>query len=158
MGSNPMTLAEGAHIVNILAPVDINGGVSSDVFDMGGYSHVDIIIQLGVTGAASTVTVEECDDFTPTTHTEIDFSYYSETTANGDTLTNVGAIGATTGFATSTNNGIFYVISIDASQLTQGYPKLRISFSNPSASTMGSAVAILTGARHGVDQSATVIA
>ena len=56
------------HVVNILAPVDINGGaVSSDVFSMENYAHVDIIIQLGVTGAASTVTVEECDDFTPTT-------------------------------------------------------------------------------------------
>ena len=145
------------HLVNILAPVDINGGKSSDVFSMEGYSHVDIIIQLGVTHAASTVTVEECDDFTPTIDTAIAFSYYSETTAGGDTLS-VKAAADTAGFATSANDGVFYVISIDASQLSDGYPCLIVKFSNPGGATFGSAVAVLSGARYGNEASATAIA
>ena len=145
------------HVVNILAPVDINGGaVSSDVFSMENYAHVDIIIQLGVTGAASTVTVEECDDFTPTTDTPIAFSYYTETTAGGDTLS-TKSTATTAGFATSTNDGVFYVISIDAAQLSDGYPCLQVEFSNPGVSTFASAVAVLSGARYGGATTVTAI-
>lgn len=151
-----MYLANEGHVVNILAPVDINGGASSDIFSMKNHSHVSIIIQLGVTGAASTVTVEECDDVTPTTDTAIAFSYHAETTASGDTL---GALTAATtaGFATSTNNGVFYVIEIDAAQLSDGYPYLQVEFSDPGAATFASAVAVLSGARYASDQSATEI-
>lgn len=140
-----MVLAEQAHIVNILPPVDLNGSAkSSDVFSMKDCSHATIIIQMGDTGAASTVTVEECDNFTPTTHTEIAFSVYKEETDAGDTLGARTAV-ANTGFASSTNNNIFYVIEIDAEDLTPGYENLRISFTDPTVSTIASAVAILTG-------------
>lgn len=153
-----MVIAEEGHVVNIIPPVDINGAAkNSDVFSMKNYSHATIILTLGVTGAASTVTLEECDNFTPSTATAIAFKYYAETTDAGDTL---GARTAATssGFATSTNNNITYVIEVDSSELTDGYPCLRLAMSDPSASTIVSAVAILTGARYGGDQSATVIA
>lgn len=152
-----MVLAEQAHIVNILPPVDINGGVSSDVFSMKDASHATIIIQMGVTGAASTITVEECDNFTPSTHTEIAFKVAKEETDAGDTLGTLTAV-SSSGFASHTNNNIFYVIEIDAEELTEGYPNLRISFSNPSASTIASAVAILTGLSYQGDQNRTQIA
>jgi hypothetical protein len=146
------------HVVNIIPPIDINGtGASSDVFSMEGYSHVDIILQLGVTGAASTVTVEECDNLTPTTDTAIAFTYYTETTAAGDTLS-TKASATTAGFSTSTNDNVMYVISIDASQLSDGYPCLQLELSDPSAATVVSAVAILSGARYGSEASATAIA
>ena len=150
-------LPNEGHVVNILAPVDINGGKSSDVFSMEGYSHVDIIIQLGVTHAASTITVEECDDFGPTNDTPIAFDYYSEATAGGDTLS-TKSTATTAGFATGTGDGIFYVISIDASQLSDGYPYLQVEFSSPGGATFGSAVAVLSGARYGNEASATAIA
>ncbi len=151
-------LPNEGHVVNILPPVDITGGVTTSVvFSLEDYGHADIIITMGVTGAASTVTVEECDNFTPTTHTEIAFDVYKEETAAGDTL---GAKVACTvaGFATSLNNSIMYVIPIDDTQLTEGYPNVRISLSNPGVSTLASAVAILSGARYASDQSPTVIA
>jgi hypothetical protein len=150
-------LPEFGHVVQILAPVDINGGASSDVFSLENYAHVDIVIGLGVTGAASTVTVKECDDFTPTTSTAIAFSYYAETTATGDTLA-ARAAATTAGFATSTNDGVFYVISIDAKELTAGYPALQVVFSDPSASTFVGAFAILSGARFGRYTTKTAIA
>ena len=53
-------IAEEAHVVQALAPVDINGGVNSDVWSMENHAHATILVALGVTGGATTVTVEEC--------------------------------------------------------------------------------------------------
>lgn len=141
-------IAEKGHVVNILAPVDINGSAqTSDYFNLKQYSHVDIILTLGVTGAASTVTVEESDDSSGSNTTAIGFDYYAETTAAGDTLAE-RATATSAGFATSTNDGITYVISIDASELTEDYPYLVLKMSDPSAATLASAVAVLSGTRY----------
>ncbi len=151
-------VAQEAHVVNILPPVDANGGVNSDVFDMKNYGHVSIIIQVGVSaGTAPTVTVTQCDDFTPSNEAAITFDCYKEETALGDQL-GAKVAETTSGFVISTNNTIFYVIEIDAQQLSDGFGKLRVKFTNTSASTIVSAVAILSGARYGADQSATAIA
>ena len=136
--------AQEGHVINALAPVDINGGANSDIFSMKDCSHVSIIIQLGVTGAASTITVEECDDVTPSNSTAIAFDYYAETTASGDTL-GAKTAATTAGFATSTNDSVFYVIEIDSEQLTEGYPYLRVVCSDPGASTFVSIAAVLSG-------------
>ncbi len=149
--------AQQGHVVNILPPVDINGGANTDVFSMKEYGHATIIIQFGVTGAASTVTVYECDDFTPSNATAIAFNYFAETASGGDTLSALTAA-TTAGFATSTNDNIMYVIELDAAELSDGYPCVQVRFSNPGASTIVSAVAVLSGARYASDQSATVIA
>lgn len=149
-------MAELLHFVNALAPVDINGGVSTDVFSMKGHDHATLVVQLGVTGAASTVTVDACDNFTPSNTTAIPFAAYKEETAAGDTLGARVAVAAA-GFASSLNNGIFYVIEVDAADLPAGKANLRVTFSDPSAATFGSVLAILSGAKQGGDQSGTVI-
>ena len=82
-----INIAEMGHIVNILPPIDITGGAFSDVFSMENYAHATIIVQIGVSAAAFTkLIVEECDDFTPTNHTDIAHYIYKEETAEGDTL------------------------------------------------------------------------
>jgi hypothetical protein len=125
---------------------------------MENYSNVDIIIQTGVTNAtAGTITIEECTDLAAGTATAIAFSYYAETTAAGDTLGARTTVAAT-GVALSANDNCIYVISIDASELTDGYPVIQVEWSNPGGSTLGSAVAILSGSRYASDQSATAIA
>lgn len=149
-------LSQNMHGVNILAPVDINGGANSDVFSMKDASHVSIIVLLGVTGAASTITVEECDDFTPTNSTAIAFKYAAETTASGDTLGSLTAA-TTAGFATSTNDGVFYIIEIDAEDLSEGYNNIRVVFSDPSAATFVSACAVQSGLCYAGDQTRTQI-
>lgn len=150
-------IGEAGHVVLALAPIDINGGaVSSDVWSMENYSHCSILIALGVTGAASTVTVEECDNFTPTTHPAIAFSYYAETTDAGDTL-GVRTAAAVGGFSTSTNDNVFYVIEVDGSQLSDGYPNLRVSMSDPGAGTLVCVIVILSGPRYAEEQSASAI-
>jgi hypothetical protein len=153
-------VAECGHVVNILPPIDVDtaSGASCVPFSMENYSHVDIIIQTGVTNAtAGTITIEECTDLAAGTATAIAFSYYAETTAAGDTLVARTTVAAT-GVALSANDNCIYVISIDASELTDGYPVIQVEWSNPGGSTLGSAVAILSGSRYASDQSATAIA
>lgn len=152
-----LVLAEHAHFINALPPVDINGGKNSDVWSMRDHSHATIIIQMGVTGAASTITVEECDDFVPTNQTAIAFGQYAEETAAGDTLA-ARAAKTTSGFASSANDNIMYVIEIEAAQLSAGYPCLRVVFSNPSAQTFASVLVVLTGGRYAKATSRTQIA
>ncbi len=158
MGAKGLVLAEEAHIINILPPVDITGGATSDVFSMGDYAHATIIVQVGVSAAAFTkLIVEECDDFTPTTHTDIAHYIYKEETASGDTLGARTAVAAA-GTTPSANDNIFYVIEIDASELTDGYDKLRLEITNGVNSVIASAVAILSGARYQPAGSVTAIA
>jgi hypothetical protein len=150
-------IAEKGHVVNALAPISVNGAAfASDYFHMKNHAHVDIIIQLGVTGATSTITVFESDDNAGTDENAIAFAVYKEETAAGDTL---GArVEATTaGFATSTNDGVFYVISIDASQLSDGYPYLVVKGTDPGAATLVSIVAILGSGRNQEVSSPTVL-
>ncbi len=149
--------AENGHVVSILAPVDINGGaVVSDYFSLKGYNHASIILTLGVTGAATTVTLEESDDNSGSSTTAIAFSYYAEETAGGDTLSTRTAASAS-GFATSTNNGIIYVLDLDSSNLTDGYPYLVLKMTDPTVATFASAVAVLSGARYGAEVTGTAI-
>lgn len=144
-----ITIAEQCHVVNILPPQDVDTGKTSDVFSLQDYAHATIIVTAGSTNAdAGNITIEECDDFTPTNDTAIDFYYYEETTAGGDTLSERKKAEAATGIDVSGNDNITYVIEIDASQLSEGYPNLVLKWSDPGGATLGSAVAILSGARY----------
>ena len=157
MGAKGTTIAEEMHVVNILPPVDINGSAQvSDYFSIKGAAHATIVLTLGVTGAASTVTVEESDDNAGNATTAIAFSYYAETTDAGDTLA-ARAAATTSGFATSTNNNVTYVIEIDASQLTDAYPYLVLKMTNPTVATLASAVAVLSGIRYASQSTPTAI-
>lgn len=154
-----INLAEQCHIVNILPPQSIAGAVAADIFSMENYAHATIIVTAGATNAdAGNITLEECDDFTPTTDTAIDFYYYAEETAAGDTLGARTKAVAATGIDVSANDNITYIIEVDASQLTDGYPCLELKWSAPGGATLVSAVAVLTGARYAGDQSETAIA
>lgn len=156
MSAKGFYIAEEAHVVNILPPRDVSAGVSSDVFSMKGYAHATIIIQCGSTNAdAGNITIEECDDFTPSNDTALTFNYYAETTAAGDTLSAKASAAA---IDVSANDNIMYVAEVDASQLSEGYPNLILKWSACGGATYGSAVAILSGARYASAESATAIA
>ncbi|KKM71629.1 hypothetical protein LCGC14_1428710 [marine sediment metagenome] len=150
-------IAEMGHIVNILPPIDITGGVDADVFSMENYGHATIIIQIGVSSAAFTkIIVEECTAIDGTGATGIAHAIYKEETALGDTLgARVAALAA--GTTPSANDTIFYVIEIDARELSADSPFIQLSLTNGVNSVIASAVAILSGSRYGGDQSATAI-
>jgi hypothetical protein len=56
------------------------------------------------------------------------------------------------------NNGVFYVIEVDAAELSSGYPNLRVCFTYPGAATLGPCVVILSGSRYGSGSTPTAIA
>lgn len=156
-------IANEGHLVSVLPPVDLSGGpLTGDVFNMKNYAHASIIIQGGASsGAVSTITVEQCTSAAAANNTAIAFSYYACTTggnaANSDVLGEKTAA-TTTGFAMSTTDNIFYVIELDAAQLSDGYNYVAVQFSDAGATQIGNCIALLSGARYGNDQSKTALA
>lgn len=158
MNAKGIVIAEDCHVVNALAPIDLNdAAVNSDVWSMAKYSHASILIMLGVTGAASSFIVEECDNFTPSNSTAITHATYAEETAGGDVL-GARAQTAATGIVGATAAGSFYVVEIDASQLTDGFPNLRVVCTDPGAATLAAVTVILSGAKYASFDSPTAIA
>jgi len=157
--ANGFSIGEGqGHYVLGVAPVDIDAGAqTSDAFKMANYTHATVIISLGVTGAASTVTVKENTDASGSGATAIAFAYYSEETAAGDT-TSARTAATSSGFATSTNDGVFYILEIDAEDLSDGSEWVTIHMSDPGAATFASIGVILSGARYAEVEAPTAIA
>ena len=153
------SIGEGeGHFVLGGAPVDIDAGAqTSDAFSMENWSHATIIIALGVTGAASTVTVKENTAADGSGATAIAFNYYGEATAAGDTL-GARTSASASGFATATTDGIFYVIELSAEELSDGYPWVTVHMSDPGAATFASINVVLSGGRYQEVEGATAIA
>ncbi len=151
-------IAEQGHDVNVLPPIDINGGAVGDRFSMENHSHASILVQVGVSASAFTkILVKECTLASGGSATAIAFSIYKEETAAGDTLGARTAVAAA-GYTPSANDGIFYRIEIDARELSEDTPWIEVSLTNPSGVSVIAAVsAQLSGARYGNEQSATAI-
>lgn len=117
------------HVVKGLDPVAdaFSGTTGSDIVDVTGHGSVTFTIYkgAGATGT-STVTVEACDDVTPTTATAVQF-YYKAITSN-DTQ---GAVIAATsaGFATTAGSSQVYTIEVDSQELASAgfkYARLKM--------------------------------
>ena len=156
--------AESHKIVNafnssfIAANEDIfNGDPASDVINMSEWKDIIFIIQkgAGATGTA-TVTVESCDDVTPTTSTAVAFRYRSMTLAT-DTW-GAWTAAAAAGFTTSAGADDAYEIWISAAELsgTDKYVRLQLTevVNNPCD---GGVVAVLFNPRYAEDVNATVL-
>lgn len=166
---NGFSIAEEGHVVNILPPVDITGGKTCQAFSMANYEHATIIIQVGVSAAAWTKTILSIGTATAAVGatvagaTAIPFYQYTQEAAgaNNDVLSARTAVAAA-GYTPSANDGIFYVIEIDAEELeasgvllgADAY--LQLSFTNGANSVILSAVAVLSGARFSSVSSPTV--
>ena len=154
--SKGFVVAEQAHVVSIFYPINITAAATCDVFSMENWSHASIIITAGA-GSATTVTVSEADDFTPSNEATKVFNYAVEATAAGDVLDAALAAAATTGVSTGTATGSIMVIEIDADELADGYPCVIVRFTDPGAGKVVSAVAVLSGGRYQEDITATAI-
>lgn len=143
-------IAEQLHIVNILPPVDITGGATSQAFSMKNAAHATILLLVGVSAAAWTkILVEQCTAADGTGAAAIPFNMYAQETAGAshDTLAAREAVAAGGRTPVAADN-IFYVIEIDARELSDGFPYLRLHLTNGSNSVIASAVAILSGLRY----------
>ena len=138
----------------MVAPVDITGaGFNSDVINLENYSHITIIVSQGAwAGGSSTLTVEYCDDNTPTTDTAMAFNYRQGVTGAGATDT-LGALTAcaASGLALDTANTTT-VIELDAAELEAagaGNSRVRVKGTSPGANAdLICVVGIPTGARY----------
>ena len=148
-------IAEQGHVVSMLSPVDVIAATSSEVINLENWSHVSFICMKGA-GSSATIVVEECDDFVPTNVATIPYSYAQEATAAGDTLTALAAAG-TAGIASGTASGVLLVIEIDADELSDGFPYIRLKCADPGTSHLGTWVAICSGGRYQEDITATII-
>lgn len=153
-------IAEEGHYSPLIIPHDQNGNAhASTVIRMKGYSHADIFIFIGVaTRAAGVITLESCDNMTPTTHTELAFNYYVSTAvfgaASDDIWKPMTTLTATTGIVpgavgpAAATTGVTYLIHLDADMLVSGHIGFRLSIADPGAGSIGCAWAILSGSRY----------
>jgi hypothetical protein len=131
-------VAEQGHIVQLIDPQSQSAALTSEIFTMENWAHATILV-FGGAGSATTVTVSECDNFTPTTAATKTFMYAVEATA----------------VSIGTATGTILCIEIDNDELTDGYPCIQINMSDPGTSKLVSAVAILSGGRYQKDITAT---
>jgi hypothetical protein len=166
---NGFSISEAGHVVNILPPVDITGGKTAQAFSMANYKHASIIIQIGVSAAAFTkILLNLCSDAAGSNPVALPFNLYTQEVAGAskDVLSAIQNIAAA-GYTPSANDGIFYVIEIDANELeaaiagalsgTLGQDSyLQLQLTNGANSVIASAVAVLSGSRFAEAQSPTV--
>jgi hypothetical protein len=160
MSADRFYVPQDGHVVNILPPVDITGGKTSQCFHVKKHRHVSILVQIGVSAAAFTkILVNACTDNAGTGATAIAFDIFTQeaTGAANDVLSARTPV-TSAGYTPSAADGIFYVIELDAAQLPQGSPYLQLQLTNGANSVIASAVAILSGSRYASDQSDTVTA
>jgi len=161
MSAKGFNIPEDGHIVTLYYPLDIDtlaGADSPVIVKMGNYVHATILYSIGVNPlAAGVVTIESCDDIVPSVATEMMFRYYryetSQIAANADvhgalTWTTTAAAGL---IPVATGTPAMYVIEIEAEELVQGDIGFRMCIADPSAASVGSAIAILSGARYADD-------
>ncbi len=125
--STSHSLLEELHVISGLAPVADagNGTVYTDVVSMENAAVALFTMHKGVgaTGT-STITIEACDDVTPSNTSAIPFRYAQVTT--GDTA---GTLTAATsaGFTTTAGNNTIVQVEVDAGELAaSGYGYCRM--------------------------------
>jgi type 1 glutamine amidotransferase len=143
-------MKEYNHIVKGLDPVAdaFSGTVYSDVINMKNWNHIQFIILKGVglTGT-STITVEACDDATPTNVKAIPFRYTAIT--SGDTE-GTPTSAADTGFTTTAGSSQLYKVDVDADALASvGYGYIRLkAVEVVDSPVLGGIIAVLTEGKY----------
>jgi len=123
-------LSEKAHIINGLAPVAdaFAGTVNSDVIDVSEAHGLTFVVWWGVGATGTTVlTVDACDDTTPSTTTAVAFKY--QRVSNHQSSDVPGAVTAATssGFTTTAGSNQLYLIHVDPDVLAAtGYRYARL--------------------------------
>lgn len=149
--------AENGHWVHLLPAIDETGGKTTPCLNMKNYQHASIFIGIGVSAAApGAITVEQCTAANGTGNVAIPFYIYKGETTNVDTL-GVRTFVSAAGYTPPATDNIFYVIELDASELSDGFPYVRVVDANGVNSVIASVSALLSGARYAHTLSATAI-
>lgn len=121
--------------------------VTSDVYNMEAYGRILFVIYCGVgTTGTSTITVEACDDTTPTNTDAIPFWYRQIT--SGDTET-APTRATTSGFTTTAGSSKIIVVEADAQDMTNNYGYIRLkAVESVDSAVLGSVMAIQVEPRY----------
>jgi hypothetical protein len=151
-------VAEQGHVVNVISPQNITGGVTGQAFSMADYQHVSLLLLLGAQASAATkIILNACTDASGDSPTAIPFSIYKQETAgNSHDVLGARTAVAASGYTPTGNANTFYVIELDAAELPQGSPYLQVEVTNGSNADYFAVVAVLSGARYAEVQSPTV--
>lgn len=157
---NGFHIADAGHVVNILTPQSISGGVTAQAFSLKNAEHVSIILQFGVFGSAlpTAILLNACSSAAGAGATAIPFRYYYNNTGgtSNDVLTGGGVVAATGILAAAMvkNNAQFLVIEVDAAEIDflgdsngSDFPYLQLQITDSGNTTFASAVAVLSGVR-----------
>ena len=141
--------SEQNQIVMALAP-DADrwtGNPATDIINTKNYGHVTFIVMEGVGGTGTTtLTVEECDDVTPTNSTAIAFKYRLAT--SGDTFGALTSI-ASTGYLTIGGANKMVIIEVEAADLSDGFPFVRVQTTEDDSTAIdGAIIAICSKPRY----------
>jgi len=153
-------LSETLKIVNGLSPSAdrFNTSPATDVVNAGLCDEVTFIVQHqgGTTGKA-TLTVEACDDVTPSNTAAVAFRYRRKTTGASDVW---GAITAATtaGIDTVAGEDTAIEVSVKAAELPAGKPYVRLKCTEAvDDPVVGAVLIICSGLRYGGANAASVL-
>lgn len=143
-------LSECQKIVKGLAPsVDIfDGSPATDIINAGLVESVTFLVyHKGGTTGKGTLTVEACDDTTPSNTTAVAFRYRRMTTGASDVL---GAISNATaaGIDTVPGEDTIIEISVKADELPSGKPYVRLKAAEAVNDPVAGAIVILAKPRY----------
>lgn len=150
---NSKYFLEACKIVPSVAPsADVyNGNPGGEVIDMTNYERCTFLLyqktSTSNTGKA-TITVEKCDDATPSKSTAIAFNYRkNESAGTADTLGDLTAATAS-GFSTTANKTALYAVEVRADQLDAAKPYVRMVCTEATNDpVIGCVIAVLSGAK-----------
>jgi len=152
-----MELIGKVHIVPLVFPQDVTTtGPTFDIVGLKKWNHVTILVMTGTNSKGCTLTLEECDNVTPSNDTAIAFNYRKMSTSDvWGALTAATSSGVT--IADGDDNCV-YAIELDAAELSDGYAYVIPKLSNPaSGNNYFAAIAILSEPRFAEDVPSTVI-
>jgi|SRR5579863_8647184 len=159
MSAKGIYVAQECHVVNLIPPVSLSATTTSNKFNMKGWRHATIILQLGVVGAEPVVTLNSSDNGSPEHTTALPFNLHKGETAynatGGDVLSGRNAE-TSAGFTPASTNNIYEVIELDSDTLPAGQDFVELVLTSPTTCLV-SAVVILSGGRFDHDQSETVL-
>lgn len=143
-------MKEYNHIVKVLDPVAdaFASTPTTEVINMENWGHIQFIVYKGVgTTGTSTITVEACDDVTPSNTSAVAFMYQAITT--GDTE-GAPTAATTAGFTTTAGSSQLYKIDVDADALAaSGYHYIRLkAVESVDSPVVGCILAILTEGKY----------
>lgn len=158
------------HIVAGLYPVAdaFAGGVSTDIISLANYRRATFIVMTGAiedANISNLVTVDACDDTTPTNTTAVAFR--SRTILSSTTVDVPGALTAraATGYNFASNNAVanvIWVIEVDASDIeaaAAGYKYVRLTIAETANKTITACcLVVLSDPRYPVSTPVSAIA